>query len=954
MAGAAGVDGDVWLNTKPARNDQLAESGWHDYIHEVGHALGLHHPNDNGNASDQLHTVMSYKAAPGALDLFTGATYYPVTPMVLDIAAIQSLYGANLETRKTGTTYFGTAVKDTEQAFAMNDGGTSAASNGNPLIMTIWDASGKDTISAANQSKGAVIDLTPGSFSKIGADFFNIGVAQLWTSGNTAYGYIENAIGSKVDDTIQGNLLGNDLDGGAGADTLAGQDSSDTYHVDNPGDVVVEDFAEGSEDHVFAKVNGFTLPANVENLTLEEGQFVSGNGNELDNDITGNSIANTLNGGAGMDFIDGRGGIDTLTGGPNGDTFIMRPGEGNDTITDFEPGDTNPAPTSAAALGEGDVIDLSAFNSFNSFASVQSAASQVGSNTVINLGNGQTLTLQNVNRNLLTEASFKLRTGGGGGDDFAGDPGTAGAVGLGGTVLGNLEVKGDLDWFKVQLTAGPVYTVDVKGALTNSGTLDDPYLYIFNAAGTLLGEDDDGGTANNSQFVFTINQSGTYFLGVGAYADAYTGTYALSFAEGNPLGVDRFGTSGPDNLGGTDKNDMISGQAGNDFMTGGGGNDDLFGGSGVDTAAFGGARGSYSVRFLPDLSFLITDLRGGSPDGTDVAYDVESFQFGGRTLTSAQLFQSATLSVEQLITRLYIGYFNRAPDVPGMKHWVQNYNNYTLDQIAGFFAHPSQTETVGLYPFLANPKAANYANVLEFVTDAYWNLFGRVVDGTDQGVRYWATSIAKHLGIGVPVFGDPVVDKSVPFAPSNALIFLINGAQGNDALTIAHKMTVGVYYEGQVEDGNIGFSIAGARAALSDVTFNPQTVYDAIELIDATAGVANTAEASLDVVADSGEIVFLQPEAVAEVANDAQLVTDTAAVIDGDALVVTDTAAVIDALAQIVPEVVAESDDPDGPGPTVASPVCDTDASDVRVLGIADIPGGDHPADFEYARQGVL
>ena len=112
--------------------------------------------------------------------------------------------------------------------------------------------------------------------------------------------------------------------------------------------------------------------------------------------------------------------------------------------------------------------------------------------------------------------------------------------------------------------------------------------------------------------------------------------------------------------------------------------------------------------------------------------------------------------------------------------------------------------------------------MVDFVTDAYANLFDRTGDG-DIGVHYWTTSIAKHLGIPVPVFGDPVVDNTAPLSPAHALLALINGAQGSDALTIAHKLTAGLYYADQLEANDAAFTQASAQV-VDMVTFDPDSV----------------------------------------------------------------------------------------------------------------------------------
>ena len=107
-------------------------------IHEIGHALGLSHPgtydastgvgpfvDTNTYATDnRQYTVMSYfgyydnsgsgtqrldfrRTKMGQDDGGTdgGAYLYPQTPMVDDIAAIQSLYGSDYTTRAGNTVY---------------------------------------------------------------------------------------------------------------------------------------------------------------------------------------------------------------------------------------------------------------------------------------------------------------------------------------------------------------------------------------------------------------------------------------------------------------------------------------------------------------------------------------------------------------------------------------------------------------------------------------------------------------------------------------------------------------------------------------------------------------------------------------------------------------------------------------------------------------------------------
>jgi Ca2+-binding RTX toxin-like protein len=107
------------------------------------------------------------------------------------------------------------------------------------------------------------------------------------TAGN------DTLTGTAANDYLEG-LAGNDtLNGGPGADTLDGGPGNDTFFVDDTGDIVIERLAEGT-DLANASID-YTLPANVENLTLS-GSAQAGTGNDLPNVITGNALDNNLAG----------------------------------------------------------------------------------------------------------------------------------------------------------------------------------------------------------------------------------------------------------------------------------------------------------------------------------------------------------------------------------------------------------------------------------------------------------------------------------------------------------------------------------------------------------------------------------------------------------------------------------------------------------------------------------
>jgi Ca2+-binding RTX toxin-like protein len=82
--------------------------------------------------------------------------------------------------------------------------------------------------------------------------------------------------------------------------------------------------------------------------------------------------------------------------------------------------------------------------------------------------------------------------------------------------------------------------------------------------------------------------------------------------------------------------DTLNGGSGNDVFEGGGGNDTFDGGAGIDTAAFSANRLNYGLA-KSGGGYVITDLRGGSPDGVDTLTGVERIRFGAATM-SAEAF----------------------------------------------------------------------------------------------------------------------------------------------------------------------------------------------------------------------------------------------------------------------------------------------------------------------------
>ena len=330
--------GDMFLgqNSQPTAA-YLGTDHFTTIIHEMGHSFGLKHGHDGSfhgtlapQVNDNEFSVMTYASylgantATGASEARVGSS--PTSYMMYDIAALQAMYGANLQQgRHQGDLYLeqrrpAVHRRGAGAAPAPNTGVTSTKK----IFSTVWTQGATVTYDLSEFTQDQVDDLRPGQFLKFSngqlADLNN--AVDEDTPGFIAQGNVYNALLYKGDlrsavanlttgignDTLIGNDRNNVLAAGAGIDIIstaggndivrggAGADSiffGSGYSVlrdtlaDLNGDVV-RDFGFGTVDvlgerfgwnNVSLAPTGSKATVTVDASTIElNGNFFSGNG----------------------------------------------------------------------------------------------------------------------------------------------------------------------------------------------------------------------------------------------------------------------------------------------------------------------------------------------------------------------------------------------------------------------------------------------------------------------------------------------------------------------------------------------------------------------------------------------------------------------------------------------------------------------------------------------------
>ena len=366
-----------------------------DYLHEIGHALGLGHPapysgfttygidNIYLNDSDQV-TVMSYFNQTRNTYI-NASEAQPITPMIADIIAIQNLYGVPTDINVGDTVYgyqsnvggylgqFFKLWTGEEYPSTSDDMTDDAGTHANPEVsppapttLTIYDNGGNDTLDLRTDTNNQRVFLHPEGISDVYGLTGNLIIAR-----DTI---IENFVAGSGDDLVAGNAVANYLSGRDGDDKLWGSGGNDTLNGDGGDDKLYggagADTLNGGAGADHAYYTGSSVgvlvrlhAAHAVKYGEAEGDTLTGIehivGSNHNDVLAGDGEDNLLDGGDGDDVLYGgpAGGDDMMYGG-NGDDRIFG-GKGNDTLTGGEGNDVlKGGPGEDTFVVDGDDMDV--------------------------------------------------------------------------------------------------------------------------------------------------------------------------------------------------------------------------------------------------------------------------------------------------------------------------------------------------------------------------------------------------------------------------------------------------------------------------------------------------------------------------------------------------------------------------------------------------------------------
>lgn len=461
-------------------------------------------------------------------------------------------------------------------------------------------------------------------------------------SGDTFYS-IENLIGS--DDRID-RFIGTDSDnhfwgqgggdvfnGGGGNDILDGGNDGDLLYGDEGDDILIggsgQDYLDGGEgiDTVVYSGSSEGVMVDLANGTARGGDAdgpvqIVGRGTVIRHDIIvdvenvvgsfhddhliGNDETNELSGGSGNDTLTGGGGADVLNGGAGSDTADYADATSGVNLNlngNGSEGDTYISIENLAGSGHNDRIRGD--NAANTLTGQ-------GGNDVLRGGRGDDILLGDFG----DVAPPIPRPGMGTGYATLGADATNNSIAAAFDISDNFSLTEDPNifdsttvlhttvdatgnglggYYKIELQAGSTITIDIDGIADPD--VHDSWVRLLDSEGNMVAENDDAAGdpgsvhGRDSSMVFSVEETGTYYILEGAWSPDVPGGWSEAVPEGSTYTLNVSIDFPPEPI--------LPGEAGNDKLYGGQGSDLLDGGLGADLLV--GGTGEDSFRFSTEL-----------------------------------------------------------------------------------------------------------------------------------------------------------------------------------------------------------------------------------------------------------------------------------------------------------------------------------------------------------------
>jgi trimeric autotransporter adhesin len=480
-------------------------------------------------------------------------------------------------------------------------GSGNISGTGNSLASVLTANGGNDTLTAGT----GIATLMGGS----GNDLFVVNSASdvVQVSATTTNDTISSSVSYSLPTNVNTLLLtglasltgwannGNDtLVSNSGVDTLVGGTGNDAFLINNSGDIV-QDTSTSATNTIVSSVT-YSLPTNINTLTLTGTAALSATGNAGNDLIAANTGADTLVAGSGADtLISSATGtaVDSLVGGSGSDLFVVNYASDIVTVGTSLGADTIQASVSYTLPMNVNTLTLTGTSNLVGVA-------LAGNNSIVGNAGSDTLRAGSGGDTLVAGSGVDTLVGGSGADTFVINNAADVLQSISG-VAGNAVVSSVSYSMATNIS---ILTLAGTGNLTATGNGASDTITANSGSDTLIAGSGIaslvGGLGSD---LFVINNVGD------VVSDPYYGektpldTISSSVSYALPGTVTVLLLGGSANLSGTGNSyaDSIVGNAGQDTLVAGTGSDTLVAGSGVTTLVGGAGSDTFVINSTADV-----------------------------------------------------------------------------------------------------------------------------------------------------------------------------------------------------------------------------------------------------------------------------------------------------------------------------------------------------------------